>query len=458
MTNFIQIFDSRVSDGLVSCGVDLSASLTLGVAVSGGADSVSLLTSLSHIVPSCSRLLVVTVNHNIRSEKETGGDASFVESYCTALGLECHRYDIARGQIKDAVRREGLSLEDAARMARYECFERFISECHVDFLALAHNRGDQLETILMRFLAGGDVESLSGIMDRRDRYVRPLLGIPRADIERYLEEQGIPFRTDLTNSDNGLLRNRIRNILVPSLDEHFSGWDTALLSLAEKMRSAAGVLKKDLVVAKKRCRFRLEENRVIMDGGQFFKEEKALRVRLLFAASSCIPDSGTATRIPYSFFSRVAGLSASENWTLSCAGVRVFLSEEGLYVEREMPAPSERGFCLLVLEAGSYELAGLHICVSGEGQGDDKISLSCGASSLLLPDMQFPFIIRSRQPGDSLLAEGGAFRSVASVLDGWKCAGKKDLIPLVQRLDMPDQPLAVIWGDPLGFKNWVVKY
>ncbi len=457
-SDFVQVFDSLVAGGLASCGVDLSSPMTLGVAVSGGADSISLLTSLSHIVPPHSRLLAVTVNHNIREESETAGDADFVEARCASLGLECRRYDIARGLIKDAVRRGGLSLEDAARNARYSCFERFIEECHVDFLALAHNRGDQMETVLMRFLSGGDVESLLGIKGRRDRYVRPLLGIPRADIERYLGVQGISHRTDATNADNGLLRNRIRNVLVPLLDEGFPGWDKAVLALSEKMGNVAELLNLELEAAKDRCRFRLEGNRVVMGGEQFFREAKALRIRLLFAAASRLPHSTDAIRIPYSFFSRMAELSPAGTWSHSCAGVRVSLCGTVLSVERAQGIPSARGFCLLVRGEGTYDAAELEICVSRSATAGGQLSLASGNSTLLLPDLHFPFIIRSRQPGDRLAAEGGSSRSVASILDGWKCGERKDRIPLVQRLDLPDQPLAAMWGDPFGFKNWVVKY
>ncbi|MBQ7165462.1 MAG: tRNA(Ile)-lysidine synthetase, partial [Treponema sp.] len=76
--SFVDLFDSRVAEGLASCGVDLSSPLTLGAAVSGGADSVSLVTALSHVLPPSARLLAVTVNHNLREEAETAGDADFV--------------------------------------------------------------------------------------------------------------------------------------------------------------------------------------------------------------------------------------------------------------------------------------------------------------------------------------------------------------------------------------------
>ena len=452
---FVEGFESRVLAGLTACGVDLSAPMSLAAAVSGGADSISLVTALSHILPSSCRLSAVTVNHNLREESETAGDADFAGSYCASLGVDCVRYDIPRGQIAARVRQEGLSLEEAARDARYACFERFMAERSVDFLALAHNRNDQLETLLMRFLAGGGVESLAGIRPRRSRYLRPLLGISRADIERYLGEQGIAYRTDSTNADNGMLRNRIRNVLVPVLDGQFGGWGTALLSLSAKMRDDGELVAGLLEEAKGRCAFVREGPCVRMDAAGFRREARAVRVRLLFAAADA---AGLGGRIPYSFFARIADRAGDGPWAESCAGVAVTLDGDSLRVGREEGGPSERGFCVVVREEGVYEAGGLAVSVFRAAPAAGGAVLEAGGDSLRLPALSFPFLLRSRQPGDQVAAGDGSMRSVASVLDGWKCAGMKDAVPLVQRLDLPSQPIAAVWGGPLGFKNWVVKY
>ena len=321
--SFVADFDSGILENLLSSGVRLASPCVLAVAVSGGADSVSLLTALSHILPASFSLRAVTVNHNLRAPSETAGDAAFVQDYCASLGVPCTRYDIPRGQIREAAAAGGLSLEEAARDARYACFERFMAEHDVAFLCLAHNRNDQLETLLMRFLSGGGLEALSGIPVRRDRYLRPLLTVPRADIERYLREQSLPFRTDSTNADNALLRNRIRNTLVPVLDGQFGGWSRALLSLSAKMRDDAAFFETELALARNRCRFMQDCGRVSMDCSCFCRETKSVRVRLLFAAADALSQSAgglTKGRIPYSFMSRAADGLLTGNWKGSCAG------------------------------------------------------------------------------------------------------------------------------------------
>ena len=148
-------FEHKVAHSLVYCldqaGIVLSADSCIGVAVSGGADSVSLLYALKAVAP-CA-LAGVTVNHNLRGD-EGNQDALFVLRLCEKLGVECTRYDIPAGKIEQVARDSSISLEAAARKERYRCFDAFIAQKGLCALCLAHNREDQLETVLMRFLQG----------------------------------------------------------------------------------------------------------------------------------------------------------------------------------------------------------------------------------------------------------------------------------------------------------------
>ena len=171
----------------------------VGVAVSGGADSIALLLVMSEIV---SPLYVITVNHNIRPAEESGGDAEYVMSLCQRLekdsGLKicCKLAELKPGAVAAEAEKRGRGSEDAARSLRYDAFEKYICHNQLDCLCLAHNRNDQLETILMRFLQGASFDSAAGIKARRGPYIRPLLNISRSEIESYLTGQGISWRTD----------------------------------------------------------------------------------------------------------------------------------------------------------------------------------------------------------------------------------------------------------------------
>ena len=79
------------------------------------------------------------------------------------------------------------------------------------------------------------------------------------------------------------------------------------------------------------------------------------------------------------------------------------------------------------------------------------------SSVIFLLNLCFPFVCRSRQSGDSILAGDGSLKSVSRILEDWKCGPNRDEIILVQDLNTPDQPLVCLWGKPSGYKNWIVK-
>ena len=150
--------------------------------------------------------------------------------------------ELEKGQVAALADKKSIGIEAAARELRYEAFENFIVQKDLKCLCLAHNKNDQLETLLMRFLQGAGTQSRSGIPQVRGKYVRPLLNIERAQIEEYLTQKNISWRNDSTNSDTSYLRNRIRSDLVPVLNEKFSGWDKAVLTGAQKAADDAEVL------------------------------------------------------------------------------------------------------------------------------------------------------------------------------------------------------------------------
>ncbi len=166
-------FLSIVQNGLLECGI--SQNSRVGVAVSGGADSVALLVSLVEILGK-KNIFVITVNHNIRPSEESKADADFVFELCKKIGVFCKIAEIERGIVLQTAKIRGGGTEEAARFLRYLEFEKFLKEKSLDFLCLAHTQNDQIETLLMRFLQGSS--QLSGIARRRGAFCRPL-PIPR---------------------------------------------------------------------------------------------------------------------------------------------------------------------------------------------------------------------------------------------------------------------------------------
>jgi tRNA(Ile)-lysidine synthase len=202
------------------------------VSVSGGADSVCLLSILSTLAARyCLTLQVAHFNHGLRGA-EANEDERFVATLCQRLGVPYHseRLDLS------TARREGRSLQELAREQRYAALLRLAKALGSTKVALGHTLDDQAETVLMWTLRGAGSSGLAGIPARRPPFIRPLLRLRRADILAYLRERRLSFRTDSSNARRMYFRNRIRHELLPMLEELRPGATRVLVRQADILR------------------------------------------------------------------------------------------------------------------------------------------------------------------------------------------------------------------------------
>jgi tRNA(Ile)-lysidine synthase len=219
-------------------------------AVSGGADSVALLLLLAaeNALPRNSLgvgLSAVHVHHDLRGE-DADADLVFVEQLCLRLKvpLHLHRASVPErmAQMRDAGQPE--TVEEAARNLRYEVFHRLLADSHADSILTAHTLDDQSETVLMKLLRGAWTEGLGGIhpvvlvshMKHPGKILRPLLTTRRAELVAFLEARNQPWRTDASNADESITRNRIRHSVLPVLRAENPAIDQALANLATLAR------------------------------------------------------------------------------------------------------------------------------------------------------------------------------------------------------------------------------
>jgi tRNA(Ile)-lysidine synthase len=198
----------------------LTAANRVGVAVSGGADSVALLRLLERLRDTLGiTLAVVHFNHDLRGA-ESEGDAAFVAELAEALKLE---FVTAREDVRAVAAHQGWNLEDAGRRLRYAFFERVVSEGRATHIAVAHTADDQAETLLAHVIRGTGPTGLGGIHSIAGAIVRPLLGTRREILREYLRANGQIWREDSSNRDVRRTRARIREQLLPVLERDFSG-------------------------------------------------------------------------------------------------------------------------------------------------------------------------------------------------------------------------------------------
>ncbi|HJW24069.1 MAG TPA: tRNA lysidine(34) synthetase TilS [Rhodocyclaceae bacterium] len=226
---------SQLQDYLAARGAPAER---LCVGLSGGRDSVVLLHLLVRLDLG-SRLSAIHVHHGLSPNAE--GWTAFCADLCATLGVPLQ---VERVAVDDS---SGLGREAAARNARYEAFAR----CGADSLLLAHHQNDQAETLLFNLVRGAGITGAAGMPAERRlgalRLLRPLLGVPRSDIEAYAREHGLAWIDDESNDDTGFSRNFLRHDVLPVIEgrfpaaaaclagaaAHFSEADLLLADLAE---------------------------------------------------------------------------------------------------------------------------------------------------------------------------------------------------------------------------------
>ena len=208
----------------------------VGVAVSGGADSVALLLLLLELREKLGILLrVVHFNHKLR-EKASDADEKFVANLAAKYQLEFHS---ASADVAKKAKKERANLEDAARRARYDYFRSLVDSGACTRIAVAHTADDQAETVLAHLLRGTGLAGLGGIHPRAGPIFRPLLTLRRAELRTYLRRKKQSWREDATNRDTRRMRARIRKKLLPLLEKQFQP------AIVEHLASMANLARED---------------------------------------------------------------------------------------------------------------------------------------------------------------------------------------------------------------------
>jgi tRNA(Ile)-lysidine synthase len=208
----------------------------IGVAVSGGIDSVALLRLLTELRQELGIVLsVVHFNHKLRGA-ESDADQDFVAALAREHALEFH---VASGDVAQHAAEEHGGIEAAARELRYGFFQQLLEaptpdkeHTQVDKILTGHTLDDQAETVLMRLIRGTGLRGLGGIYPRvvvegdegesHGEIIRPLLATRRRELQQYLEEINQPWREDPTNADSKFTRNRVRKLVLPMLEREFN--------------------------------------------------------------------------------------------------------------------------------------------------------------------------------------------------------------------------------------------
>jgi tRNA(Ile)-lysidine synthase len=278
------------------------------VAVSGGPDSVALLYALLEIKGEFDLdICVAHLNHKLRG-RESDEDQKFVKKLAHKLNLKFFSKSV---DVKKEAKKRKLSLEECARLVRYQYLENLADKIQADKIAVGHQADDQAETFLMRLLRGAGGLGLSGIPPKRGKIIRPLMEIKREEIEKFLKEKGVLYRTDSSNLLPNYFRNKIRLSLLPLIKKKFNP------KIVEVLNRASNIISSQQQYIEKSCEEILgfvckskSKNKIVLDLNRFVNYDICLKREMI---RRCVKElNGDSTDISFDSVERALDLVKKE--------------------------------------------------------------------------------------------------------------------------------------------------
>ncbi len=354
------------------------------VALSGGADSVALLTLLNE---QGYHIHAVHCHFHLRGA-ESDRDEQFCVSLCQRLGIELHRVHFDTKTYADL---HHISIEMAARELRYAYFEQLRKDIGAAGICVAHHRDDSVETVLLNLIRGTGLRGLTGIQPRHGNILRPLLGVSRNEIEQYLKKSGQDYVVDSTNLECDALRNIIRLQVIPLLKTLNPAVADNIFRTSENLVEAQKVL--DSIISS------------LKNGKEFKPNELEKFGSCEYLLYECLNDYGFN--------------GAQIHQMLHAKTGSVFTSPSGYEVcvdrERLLLSPVKKPMKTFVIpEEGNYVLEDgrkikVHLC-------DSYISKAPLLVTLDADKVHFPLTIRTVEKGDWLIPFGMKGKQLVSDL------------------------------------------
>jgi len=418
---------------------------TVLAAVSGGPDSVCMLHVLAGLREEFGfELKVAHLDHRFRGE-ESRADAAFVRQLAERLDLPCVCDEV---NVPRFLLSQPMSAQDAARMLRYQFLVKTSKLEYCQRIATGHNADDQAETVLMRVLRGAGPDGLAGIPPKREgTIIRPLLSVWRSEIMSYLEERGLPYRTDASNLESKYLRNEVRNELIPVLERYNPALRESLANLGTIMTDVAEHLDRLTDEALPHVVKRASVGQFVLDSAVLDGYDEALRrsvFRKLFEALR--PDLGP---LPFQHVESVLGLvrRGQVGSSVELPGGATARFEHGSLVMAHRPAaPESLERTLTVPGSAEFEHAGLTIEATLVQRNGFAAALECADDTAACFDWDAvcpPLTVRGRREGDRFRPFG---------LDGTKTL--KELM-IDEKVAYSFRPLVPVLCDAEGIL-WVV--
>ena len=387
----------------------------LGVAVSGGADSMcllSLLLSCEEI--SNDNIVVINVEHGIRGESSVR-DSEFVKAYATSKGLKFLGYSV---DIPTLCAQSGRSEETEARLFRKEVFSRLLDSGEVDYILTAHHEGDKTESVLMHAFRGCGIGGLVGMSEKNGKFIRPLINTKKSEILQYVTQNCIPFVTDESNFDDKYARNFIRNKVIPLIEERYP-LSSSINALSQSAKEDEEFINSCLEIDK----YIAGGDGEVTVSVEAIKKPRALAVRYVLCSL------------------KMAGLTADFERKHIENVISLGDKQSGKTVELPNGFTAVREFEKVIIAKSKKQLVyeEIEFCLGLTPFGEGVLEVSCSDNEVIkgvqkvdgdkIPDGA---MIRFRQEGDVFTPYGGGTKKLKEYFIDKKIAlSKRDGIPLL---------------------------
>ena len=252
--------------------------------VSGGPDSICMLDILRRIKEENKinfDIMVCHINHLIREEATV--DEQYVENYCKKYSIPFYAKRI---DVKKQAENTKQGTEETGRKVRYDFFGEIFQKEKATKIAIAHNKNDKIETMIMNIFRGSGISGLRGIEPIRDnKFIRPLIECERVEIETYCEENELNPRIDKTNFINDITRNKIRNMVIPYIKNEFNpNIINTLNRLSDVITEEDEYMKKQTLDIYNKIKIKEDDGFTILDLKHFNIQEEIIRKRIIILA------------------------------------------------------------------------------------------------------------------------------------------------------------------------------
>ena len=303
--------------------------------VSGGPDSICMLDILKDLKEELKfELIVCHVNHLIREEAIS--DEEYVVNYCKVNNI---KYYVKRIDVKKYADNNKQGTEEAGRNVRYEFFEEILQKEGANKIAIAHNKNDKIETIIMNMLRGSGISGLKGIEPKREnKYIRPLIETERTSIEEYCEEKNLRPRIDKTNFINDCTRNKIRNVVIPYIKNEFNpNIINTMDRLSSIIEEENKYLEKITIDVFEKLKIKEEKGHLVLKLKEFNKQDIVIKKRLiLYAINKTIGNVQNIEKVNINDIIKLCEKNIGNKYLMPNKNIKILVNKNQIFFEGKL--------------------------------------------------------------------------------------------------------------------------